>query len=445
MALRKGARYNACMLRKIVKALIPQKLFKEIEPYGHLLETVLANIRYGFPARGLKVIGVTGTDGKTTTTTMIWTMMQSAGYKVGYMTTIGYGSHKKQRSNKVHMTTMQAFPLMRRIRELRNEGIEWLVLETTSHALAQNRVWGIPYGVAVMTNVGHEHLDYHGTFENYRAAKERLFKLAGSNTKGLQVGVINADDPSGTLYAGHLPHPYRYGVENGDIRAEKIKTTSEGSAYEVNYKDQKLKLKVNLPGGFNVYNSLAAASVGFAIGMKKEQIEQGIAALTMVEGRMVNIDEGQDYSVIVDFAHTPDSFETLLSDMRKRIKKPNRLIVLFGSAGRRDEAKRAIQGEIAGKYGDVVVVTEEDDRDIDGLQIMDQIAEGAQRSGKVKGNDLQLIHDRSEAIRYAIGEAKKGDTVMLLGKGHEKMIERAHGEDPWDEMAEARAAIKSRE
>jgi UDP-N-acetylmuramoyl-L-alanyl-D-glutamate--2,6-diaminopimelate ligase len=176
------------MFRKTVKALIPRRLFKQIEPYGHLTETVLANIRYGFPARGLQVIGVTGTDGKTTTTTLIWTMLKEAGYKVGYMSTIGYGTPQRQVSNHMHMTSLQAFPLMRRIRELRREGIEWLVLETTSHALAQNRVWGIPYGIAVMTNVNHEHLDYHGTFENYRAAKQRLFKIVGANTKGSQVG-----------------------------------------------------------------------------------------------------------------------------------------------------------------------------------------------------------------------------------------------------------------
>jgi UDP-N-acetylmuramoyl-L-alanyl-D-glutamate--2,6-diaminopimelate ligase len=158
---------------------------------------------------------------------------------------------------------------------------------------------------------------------------------------------------------------------------------------------------------------------------------------------MVSVDEGQNFGVVVDFAHTPNSFETLLADMRKQTKKPHRLIVMFGSAGRRDEAKRAIQGEIAGKYADLVVITEEDDRDIDGQQIMEQIADGAQQSGKVKQKDLFLVHDRVAAIKFSLSQAKAGDTVMMLGKGHEKTIERADGEHPWDEVDEVKRALKA--
>jgi UDP-N-acetylmuramoyl-L-alanyl-D-glutamate--2,6-diaminopimelate ligase len=430
-------------MRKIVKALIPRRLFKQIEPYGHLVETVLANVRYGFPARGLKVIGVTGTDGKTTTTTLIWTMLKAAGYNVGYMSTVGYGTPKWQRANHVHMTSMQAFPLMRRIRALRREGIDWLVLETTSHALAQNRVWGVPFGVAVMTNVNHEHLDYHGSFENYRAAKQRLFQRVGRNTRGLQVGVVNAEDPSGALFSGEVPHPYRYGVEQGDVRATAIKATPTGSTYRVEYDGRTLHITMNIPGSFNIYNSLAAVCVGLALDLSDKQIEEGIAAVTSVEGRMTRVDEGQDFTVIVDFAHTPDSFEHLLSDMRKQIKAPQRLIVMFGTPGRRDATKGELQGEIAGRYGDLVVVTEEDDRDADGVKLMAQCATGAERSGKVRQKDLFLVHSRTEAIAYAFSQAKKGDIVMLLGKGHEKTIERADGEHPWDEAAEARGALKA--
>jgi UDP-N-acetylmuramoyl-L-alanyl-D-glutamate--2,6-diaminopimelate ligase len=439
-----ATRYNATMFRKLVKALIPKSIFKVIEPYGHLVETVLAEFIYGFPARGLKVIGVTGTDGKTTTTIMTWTMLKEAGYNAGYMSTVGYGTPRHQVQNHVHMTSLQAFPLMRRIRQLRREGIEWLVLETTSHALAQNRVWGIPYSVAVMTNVNHEHLDYHGSFENYRAAKQRLFELAGGNRRGLQVGVVNADDPSAALFAGEVPHPYRYGVEQGDVLATNIKSAGTGTTYQVEHDGHSLKMKLNIPGTFNVYNSLAAACVGFAVGLTDKQIEQGIEAVTAVEGRMTPIDEGQDFTVIVDFAHTPDSFEKLLSDMRTRVKPPHRLIVLFGSAGRRDESKRAIQGRTAGKYGDLVVVTEEDDRDIDGVAIAGQIAEGVEDSGKLRDRDLFLIGNRTEAIHFAIKQAKRGDTVMLLGKGHEQTIERADGEHPWNEFEEAREAIRAK-
>ena len=391
------------------------------------------------------MIGVTGTDGKTTTTTLIWTMLKEAGYNVGYMSTIGYGTPRRQLSNQMHMTSLQAFPLMRRIRELRGEGIEWLVLETTSHALAQNRVWGIPYSVAVMTNVNHEHLDYHGTFDNYRAAKQKLFHLAGNNDLGLKVGVVNADDPSAALFAGEVPRPFRYGIEHGDVRATHIKSSSAGSQYRVAHDDRILKITVNIPGSFNVYNSLAAVSVGLALDLSNAQIEQGIAALKAVEGRMTTVDEGQDFSVIVDFAHTPDAFEKLLSDMRPKVKPPHRLIVMFGTPGRRDMTKGAAQGETAGRYADIVVATEEDDRDIDGQMLMDQVAGGAEQSGKVSDKDLFLVHNRVEAIRFAVGQAKAGDTVMLLGKGHEKTIERADGEHPWNETEEARTAIKAYE
>jgi UDP-N-acetylmuramoyl-L-alanyl-D-glutamate--2,6-diaminopimelate ligase len=209
-----------------------------------------------------------------------------------------------------------------------------------------------------------------------------------------------------------------------------------------------------LPGKFNVANSLAAATAGIVYGLTPEQVEQGIAALEAVEGRMTRIDEGQDFDVIVDFAHTPDSFEKLFSDLRPVVK--GRLISLFGSAGRRDEAKRAIQGKIAGKYSDMVVVTEEDDRDIDGQEIMNQIASGAEESGKKRDKDLHLILDRTEAITFALKQAKKGDTVILLGKGHEKTIERPIGsggtkdpqhpweEHPWDEIELTRNLLKKK-
>ncbi len=429
------------MFRKIVKALIPRGLFRQIEPYGHWGEAILANIWYGFPARGLRVIGVTGTDGKTTTTTLIWKMLVDAGYKAGFMTTVGYGTHNYQKVQHVHITTLQSFPLMKRIRQLKADGIEWLVLETSSHALAQHRTFGIPYEVGVMTNVTSDHMDYHGTFENYRDAKKRLFKIA--NKHGLRAGVANADDPSGQLFAGVVAHPILYGIKAGTLRAEEVNTTPTGSNFVAEYQARRLKIKVNLPGDFNVYNALATVGVGLQVGLTDEQIEHGVAALTEVEGRMNTINEGQDFTVIVDYASTPGGFEAVLPGLRKSTK--GRLIAVFGSAGGpRDPFKRAIQGEIAGKYCDEVVLTEEDDRYTDGELILNQIAEGAERAGKVRDKDMFLVHDRREAIRFAFERAKAGDTVVLLGKGHERTIERADGEIPWNEAGEARAALRKR-
>lgn len=429
-------------MRDLVKKLIPSRLFQVIEPYGHWAEAVLVNIYYGFPARSLKVIGVTGTDGKTTTSTMIYTMMNQSGVKTGLMTTIGYGTPDNWRDNQIHMTTVSTKELLKRIKELKAAGIEWLVLETTSHALAQNRVWGIPYSVAVVTNITHEHLDYHGTFERYRDAKWKLFKLVARNPKGLQAGVVNADDPSAELLASSVKRVVRYGIKHGELRATDIKITASGSKFQARMGQQHLELSVNIPGSFNVYNALAAAATGLTIGLEPKQIEQGIAALKSVPGRMSRIDEGQDFSVIIDFAHTPDSFEKVFNDLKPLTH--GRLIAVFGSAGRRDKTKRATQGEVAGKYCDVVIVTEEDDRDEDGLAILHEIAEGARKAGKVLDRSLYLIHHREQAIKAAIDNAEAGDTILLLGKGHEKTIESSNGDKPWDEEAEVRKALKAR-
>lgn len=427
--------------RGLVKKIIPAKLFARIEPYGHMAEAILFNIVNGFPARGLKVIGVTGTNGKTTTSFMIHNMLERAGYSVGLLTTVGYGMGRNIQPQVEHMTTMPAPQLLKRIKRLKKQGAKWLVLEVTSHGLGQNRVWGIPFDVVVMTNVTHEHLEYHGTFERYRDAKRKMFQMADTNRGGKRVGIINADDPSAEFFAQDVANPLTYGLKKGDVMAKNVKTTSAGSTYTVSLDGQELNISCALPGSFNVYNSLAAVSVGRALGLSGYQIEQGIATLAGVEGRMYSVVEGQDFEVIVDYAHTPDSFEKLFKDIKPVTK--GKLIVMFGSAGRRDTAKRAVQGELAGKYADVVVATEEDDRDEDGMEILRQIAAGVEKSGKKQGTDLFLVHDRTEAIRFALGKAKKGDTVLLLGKGHEKNIERAHGFDAWDEVAIARDAIKN--
>lgn len=427
-------------IRKLVKKLIPSSLFQAIEPLGHLAEAVFFNVINGFPGRKFKVIGITGTNGKTTTSFLVHRMLHEAGYKVGLMTTVAYGAGMDIKPQIHHMTNVSVPELMQRLKYLRSEGVEWLVLETTSHALAQHRVWGIPYSVAVLTNITHEHLDYHKTFERYLAAKRSLFEITNRNRKGLRTGVVNADDPNADAFANAIEQSVLYGVDKGDLKARNVKLTPKGSTYEVFVEGDAYNITCHLPGSFNVANSLAALGVGRTLGLSKEQIELGIAALKGVEGRMDPVDEGQDFDVIVDFAHTPDSFEKLFKDLKPVVK--GKLICMFGSAGRRDEAKRAIQGELAGKYCDEVIVTEEDDRDIDGQKIMNQIAEGAEKADKKRDTDLFLVHDRTEAIAFALKRAKKGDTVLLLGKGHEKTIERANGENPWDEIATARAALK---
>ncbi len=409
-------------MRSLVKKLIPHWLFHRIEPIGHLLEAMLWQILAGFPARNLKVIGITGTDGKTTTCTLTAQMLRNSGKKVAMLTTISLdlGDGTGPQANKTRLTTMGAKQLVDNLKKVKNAGAEWLVLEVTSHALAQNRVWGIPFTIVAMTNINHEHLDYHGTFERYRDAKKRLFILAGRNIRGKQIGIVNADDPSADLFAAEVSTAITYGTKSADLTAINVKTTSSGSTYTVKSHGETFKISCNLPGGFNVYNSLATLGVGLAVGLGTTQIEEGIASLHSVEGRMARVDEGQDFEVIIDYAHTPESFEKILKEVKQTVK--GRLIVMFGSAGRRDAQKRTTQGKLAGKYADVVVVTEEDDRDIDGMAILRQIAAGSEASGKKHGKDLFLVHKREEAVKKAISVAKKGDVVLLLGKGHEKSI-----------------------
>lgn len=427
-------------LRSGVKRLMPTGLFRVIEPWGHLLEAVMWAAVYGFPAWRMHVIGVTGTNGKTTTSFMIHRILTEAGYNVALMTTVANGVGNDITPQVAHMTTVSSKLLQERLREYKKRGAEWVVLETTSHALAQHRVFGVPYEIAVMTNITHEHLDYHGTFERYLTAKRKLFKIA--NRHGRKFGVVNADDPSAKRFTSAIRRSVTYGLNAGDLRASNMNLRPDGSSYQIVMDGKKFDIECNIPGEFNVYNSLAAVAVVKELGLKFEQIQQGLMALKGVEGRMDTVNEGQPYSVIVDFAHTPDSFERLLSDLRTSTK--GKLVVLFGSAGRRDEAKRWTQGEIAGKYADELVLTEEDDRDIDGTMILNQIAEGAERSGKVKDKDMFLVLNRSDAIRLAMTRVStNNDAVVLLGKGHEKTIERVDGEHPWNEMDEARAAIQA--
>ena len=400
-------------------------------PY-HFGKAVFWGVRYGFPGKRMKIIGITGTNGKTTTSFMVWKMLNNAGRRAGLMTTVAWGVDKLHEQME-HMTTVDSALLNERIKKIADSGAEYLVLELTSHALAQYRATGVPIDIAVMTNVTHEHLDYHRTFERYRDAKRKLFKKA-------KYGIVNADDPSCEYFESDVDEYTTYGVNYGDLKADKVKLESDGVEYVIPAENN-LKIRTKIAGEFNVYNSLAAVAVGKRLGLTDKEIQDGIFALDSVEGRMVPVNDGQDFSIIMDYAHTPDAFEKLLPDMKKATK--GRLIVMFGSAGgRRDPSKRKPMGEIAGKYADIVVLTEEDDRDTPGMEILEQIAEGARESGKKDGESLRFELNRPKAILLACRLAKKGDTILFLGKGNEKTIERADGAHAYYELDEIKKAVK---
>ena len=427
-------------MKRIVKKLAQKSLgdvYDRLVLPKHFAVGIVANLRRGLPARNLKVIGVTGTNGKTSTCFLIHAMLAKAGYKTGLMTSVAWGLNDQITPQITHMTSQPIQITLDRIMTMRKKGLDWLVLEVTSQALAQFRTMGIPIDIAVMTNVTHEHLDYHKTFERYLKAKLRLFKHANRNRKGRRLGIVNSDDTNVASFVDAIEHVVAYSTADSAgtevAYPTNLKLTASGSQYTFNIKDDSYKITCNLPGRFNVENSLAAVLVARAVGLKKKEIEAGIASLKQVEGRMTSIEAGQPFAVLVDFAHTPDSFKKLFEDMRPLVK--GKLIALFGSAGRRDKIKRAIQGKIAGEYADLVILTEEDDRDEDGMAILKQIAKGATKAGKTIDKDLFLILDRQTAIKKACLLAKnKTDLVLLLGKGHEKTIERADGEHPWDEI-----------
>jgi UDP-N-acetylmuramoyl-L-alanyl-D-glutamate--2,6-diaminopimelate ligase len=408
--------------RKTIKHLIPNRLFRVIEPYGHWAEAVLENIVFGFPTRKLKVIGITGTAGKTTICTLVTHMLRESGYRVAMMTTVAidYGDGLGAQHNASRMTSQGSLKLLKAVKKMRANNVEWLVLETTSQALTQRRTWGVPYSIVGFTNLSHDNFHYHGTFERYRSAKLMLFKQCNRNRRGLRTGVVNADDPSGEIFAQAIAKPVRYGIKAGDLQASDINLSPNESQFKAAIGEEKYDVITQLPGMFNVYNCLAAIGVTRAVGLTKQQIEQGIASLKSVEGRMNNIDEGQDFSVIVDYACTPIGFENIFATIKPFAKR--RTITVFGSPGRRDELKRPIQGETAGKHSDIVILTEEDDRDEDGMKILNEIAAGVEKAGKVRDKDLLFIHKREEAVQKAINLARPGDVVLLLGKGEETVI-----------------------
>ena len=395
-------------------------------PY-HYLQAVTAGIKYDWPGKKLRVIGVTGTNGKTTTCFMIWQMLNHSGHKTSLMTTVAWGVDKLK-PELGHMTTVDAFTLNQRIKQIADQGAEFLVLEVTSHALAEFRTLGIPVEIAVFTNLTHEHLDYHQTFAKYRAAKGKLFKHA-------KFSILNADDPSTQYYQNLAREFTTYGIKHGDHRATDIKLTTTG----IKYASGDINIETQIPGKFNVYNSLAAVVTGQKLGLTNNQIEQGIKTLKNVEGRMNIIDEGQPFTVIVDYAHAPDALEKVFDSAKGHKGK---IISVHGGAGRRDPSTRPIRGAILAQNSDIVIITEDDSRDEDPEKIAAAFIQGAEKHGKIVGKDLFQELDREKAIKLAFDKAKPGDLVLILGKGHEKTILRADGPHDFEDIKVAKKLLR---
>jgi UDP-N-acetylmuramoyl-L-alanyl-D-glutamate--2,6-diaminopimelate ligase len=408
--------------------------------------------RAGHPSHELGVVGITGTDGKTTTAYLIRALLEDAGYPAGLLGTTDVIVAGASQGNEARTSTPEAPELQAHLAAMLAGGDRWAVVESTSHGLAQHRVRGTAYDLAVLTNITSEHLEFHGSLDAYRAAKRSLFALLEVSDENPEKGwgkhaVVNADDAQGEACADVARKAgagiIRYGQTGDvDIIATGLQETPSGMRIAMRSRAWEGIVPLRLAGRFNVANALAAMGVALALELDMDRAADSLGALPAVPGRMQRIDEGQPFSVIIDYAHTADSLAKVLDELAPA-DPAGSLIAVFGSAGDRDPSKREPMGRAAGERARLVIVTDEDPRSEDRVAIIDAIARGAQASGKHRGEDLLLIPDRAEAIARAMRSARPGDVVLLAGKGHEKTIETAAGEIPWDEAATAREALRS--
>ena len=405
---------------------------------------LLAAAWHGFPSRKLVVIGVTGTDGKTTTCLLLHSILKNvSGIKAGYISTISADFGDERAATGLHVTTPSAPRIQAYLAKMVEAGVTHCILEMTSHGLAQGRLNGVDTDVAVLTNVMHEHLDYHGSWEDYRAAKAIMFQMLRNSWRKLtqdKVSIINADDPSSAFFAA-IPADRlaTYSIKNqSPSRAVDIAYTPGGTRFSV--AGQALALQ--LPGEFNVYNALAAVCAAQALGIGWRAIKDGIGQLEMIPGRMERIDESQDFIAMVDFAHTPNALKRALEAGRGMLKPGKRLIAVFGSAGLRDIEKRRLMAETSAQLADVTVLTAEDPRTESLDEILALMAEGCLAQGGVEGGTFFRIPDRGEAIYTACQLADAGDLLMACGKGHEQSMCFGTTEHPWDDREALRSALR---
>jgi UDP-N-acetylmuramoyl-L-alanyl-D-glutamate--2,6-diaminopimelate ligase len=406
--------------------------------------SALAAAWYQHPSASMTVAGVTGTDGKTTTATMLWAAWRAAGLHAGLISTVDFRDGDLVVPNTTRLTTMEAVPTQRRLAELRDSGCSHVVVETSSHALEMHRVDDVAYRLAVYTRITSEHLDVHGSREGYLAAKTRLLTLVAQRPDG--VAVLDRDDDFAYPRLSTIPvaRVLTYSATGGtaDLVAEDVVADSRGVRLRARTPWGEAQLDLQLAGRFNAANALAALGAACSSGAPFDAAVAGITGLPRVHGRMERVDAGQPFGVVIDYAHTAASLENVLIELRAATD--GRLWVVFGSAGERDVEKRAVMGEVAGRLADVIVVTDEDPRGEDRVAICEQIAAGAERAGARRGEGLHLIPDRSVAVAFAVDGARPGDMLLFAGKGHETSIVTASGSVPWDERAAVEAALADR-
>ncbi|HBG65435.1 MAG TPA: UDP-N-acetylmuramyl peptide synthase [Treponema sp.] len=478
--------FSAEEKERIAKAVQDAKtapLFVRVPSARFAMSPVSAEF-YDRPSDKLAVIGVTGTEGKSSTVAFIWQLLRLCGHKAGFISTVQYSLGSDAIDNPQHQTTPEAPVVQRELYEMLQNGCTYAVVESSSHGLSErtNRLGDVHFDCGVFMNVTLEHLEFHGTYEQYRSDKANLFRaldkfshvkcIGGKETKVPSFGVVNLEDPAASYFASctqkktfgfttegkagrqageelqakplpPIPGNMAY-LSARNIAAARFGLTFSICRYEnhdsLGNADRIIHVKAPLPGAFNAYNIMAAfLAVHGITGKPLEELAALAESLQPVKGRMTVIDCGQPFEVIVDYAHTPSSFETIFPPIRKRC--PGRMICIFGSGGERDIKKRPLQGEVAARFCDTVILTDEDPRGEDPMELLEMIAKGARSAGKKDGKDLFFEPDRPKAIRKAFALAGADDIVLLLGKSHENSIIYKDRVMAYDEIAEARKAL----
>ncbi len=450
-----GHRYIAEALDAGASAIVHQRRVPESKssaavfvqtPSVRRALSIAAASFYDHPSRELCCIGITGTDGKSTTAYLLYQLLAALGLRAGLLSTVLVDTGTGTRANPFRQSTPEAPEVHQLLSEMRSSGLNYAVVEATSHGLSEKteRLADVWWRGAVMTNVSHEHLEFHGSFERYRSDKTRLFAALDRELSGAPFGefaVINSDDPSADVFreaTSRRLYTYSATGRPADVRAVDVDIAVDSAQFKIEVEGARYDAQLELPGGFNIANSLAAL-----IGAKAAThsawapVIEKLPSLRPLKGRMERVDEGQSFSVIVDFAHTPGSFEQVLPQVRDLTG--GRLIVVFGSAGERDRRKRKLQGRVADRYADVIILADEDPRGEKPQRILEEIAVGCRRHRRE--HDLFLVPDRREAIRRALRLATVGDTVLLLGKGHESSILYNDRAVDWNELTITRELL----
>lgn len=435
-AAAQGAR--ALLVERQVDSALPQCIVKDSRA---ALATISAAF-FGHPSREIGVIGVTGTDGKTTTSYIVDHILRTAGLRTGMVGTVAIRIGEAEDLHASRQTTPESNDVQRFLRQMVDARVDWAVLEATSHGLAMHRLDHVTFRIGAVTNITHEHLDYHGSVQNYIRAKALLVEQVAANGG---TAVLNADDAGASSVEAYAAgaRVLRYSAENApaDLRATEIVACATGSQFTIDAGEFG-KAKVFLPmiGSFNVANALCATGVVLAAGIPIDVVVDTLKSAPPVPGRMAAIDAGQPFRVVVDYAHTPGSLAKVLNLLRG-LHPEGRLIAVFGSAGERDIEKRPLQGQVSARLADISVITSEDPRNEDAEEIIAQIAAGARAAGAVPSETLFTMADRRDAIRLAFELAKPGDCVLLAGKGHEGSIIWGQEKRPWSEADVARELL----